>query len=105
MIEVKVKEVLKHNYIIDVMGIGLKQFDFSTVHIPDLIESDLKDSYECINYVNSSVKIEDVYTTDSTAQDKARIEVKAAFKTDSTYDIPDDMISTIEGYLTNVFVK
>jgi hypothetical protein len=105
MVEVEIEELLKYNYVVDVVGTGIKQFEFNATHLQEVIKDDLIRNFDCINYVSLLVKIEDGITTDVSSQDSTRLELRVAFKTDSTCEVPPIFTKTITTYLGQAFVK
>lgn len=101
---VQTEEVFKNNFVIDVVGIGVKLFEFTSEELQMIIESDILNNYDCINHLTSMVQIEEGLQAATNNDDNIHLEIRLFLKT-MYCDDSDAMLNIITGYLKNTFIK
>lgn len=101
---VHTEEIFKNNFIVDVVGVGVKVFDYTPADLKQIIDSDILNNYDCINHLTSLVHIEEGIQVATNNSDNIHLDIRLFFKCMHCEDA-EAMLNIITGYLKNTFLK
>ena len=102
--KIKISEIETNNYTVDFIGIGIKKFEFTPSSLKEIIEQDLQTNYDCINYLNTLIEIEEGIYVANNLQDNTRLTIRLYLKTENCKE-KENMLEVISSYLNNTFIN
>lgn len=96
----QITEIIKNNYAVDFTGAGMIMQDMTAEELQMMIESDIINSYDCITYLSSLVKVKESMNLDEPTHLSVHLYMKVL-----SCEERDSMLQVISSYITKTFLN